>query len=69
MGGFDKLIWDPGRFIWEDGTPLMKLSAKQWRECLRQLHHPENVVEKKWSGVLSNNHRLKWLNVWDKQRL
>ena len=64
-----KLDWDPGRMFWSDSKEFLKYSSKQGRELLQQHTRVPNVVGRKWRGVLPDNYKLRWDNVWDTERM
>ena len=63
-----KLEWNPGCMYWSDSKEFMKYSSKQGRELSQHQARILNVVERKWRGVLPDNYKLKWDNVWDTER-
>ena len=54
---------------WPDSKEFLKYSLKQGRELLQRQARIPNVVEWKWSGVLPDNYKLRWNNVWDIERI
>ena len=68
-GMISKLEWDPGRMSWPDSKEFMKFSSKQGRELLQHQVRIPNVVERKWGGVLPANYKLRWINIWDSERV
>lgn len=73
-GRIDKLDWDPDRLEWpvderKKPTPLMSFTSKLGREILKKKIVVPNPVTRKWSGVLPQAFRLRWLTVWAKERV
>lgn len=67
-GRTDQLDWDPNRFKWGNTIPFMAYAAAMGRGLLKKKHIVPEVVPSKWQGIIQANYRLKWLNVWDKER-
>lgn len=63
------LDWNRLRYTWTGNVPLMNYTASLGRKYRLSTHSVPAVVEKKWSGVLPITYRLKWINVWDAERV
>jgi hypothetical protein len=71
-GRCDQLEWDPNRYKWEEATNanmFLAYSSNMGRRLLKRHHVVPNVIERKWIGVLPLNFKLRWDNVWDKERV
>jgi hypothetical protein len=68
-GRSDKLKWDPKRFQWNSTTPFMSYTAEIGREILKKLHVVPDVILTKWQGILPGDYNLRWVNVWDGERV
>jgi hypothetical protein len=55
--------------MWPRNVLLMMYTTKLGRQWLTKRHVLLDVVERKWSGVLPVGSRLRWLTVWDSQRI
>ena len=54
---------------WPKDKEFMKYTSNQGRKLLRRQAKIPNIVEKKWSGVLPTNYKLRWSNIWDTERV
>lgn len=68
-GRSDSLEWDPERYQWESSTPFMNYTTELGRNLLKSQHVEPNVVTVKWQGVLLATYKLRWDNIWDKERV
>jgi hypothetical protein len=68
-GRSDRLEWDPDRYQWDASTPFMNYTPALGRLILKRKHKIPDVVNTKWQGVLPENYKLRWENVWDSERI
>jgi hypothetical protein len=67
-GRVEDLSWDPNRYQWSGGISFMSFTSKLGRNLLKSKHVVPPVIERKWSGILPITYKLRWRNVWDKER-
>lgn len=69
-GRVDSLASNPDRFNWKwvGGTPMMGYNTSMGRMMLRRHHVIPPVVERKWAEILPQSFKLRWANIWDKER-
>lgn len=68
-GRINSQDWDPEQFQWPGGMPFMHYTAKLGRTLMQERHNAQDVISMKWSGILPPNFKLKWTNIWDKERV
>ena len=67
-GKTQTLEWDPDRYEWPEEVHFMYFTTQSGRKILFKRHVIPAVVQKKWTGILPDTFKLRWLNAWDKER-
>jgi hypothetical protein len=63
-----QLLFDPGRWHWSTGAPLMAYSARMGRAMMNLRHQLTRSIPEKWHGTLSMSYQPQWTDVWNKHQ-
>ena len=63
-----RLHFDPLRYRWPNGAPLLQFSTKEARSWMRDLDTPVNLCLTRWRGSLPRNTPVDWRDTWRSSR-
>lgn len=55
-----QLNFDPNRYGWPSGAPLLQYSTKTARSWIRTMNEPVNLSRTRWRGTLLGNTHVDW---------
>jgi hypothetical protein len=68
IGIIRQLLFNPSRWHWATGSPLMSYSARLGRSLLNPRQRLTKSIPKKWHGILPMSYQPWWLDIWNKNR-
>lgn len=69
FGKVRDLSFDPFRVQWNGDINFFQYTTKIGRQLLSDRHPPIQLAVSKWYGILDENFRFNWRNIWDPQRV
>jgi hypothetical protein len=68
FGIINQLLFDPGRWRWASGAPLMAYTTRLGQKLMNPRHQLTRGIPEKWHGLLPMTYRPRWCDIWNKHR-